>query len=199
MMGVLERKGHLKKKAGPRAGSTAGGSSGGHGRGIRPACFQWIGKAAPSAPGRGIARFPARIGTNSEKLVQATKRKREGYERVMPSLPADNLLVRVVQTILLASTAGLLPILFRVRHGRAQLGSRHIILAACLLLPALPPWRHATIAATTSAGIETSADAAPATLSPAIPSSAPRRIQTLPPERVQPAPRRTGRGLRALA
>jgi len=61
---------------------------------------------------------------------------------ILPS-PANNVLSWVVQTILVACAGAVLPILFRLRHARTQLAWCHILLAVCLLLPVLQPWRHA--------------------------------------------------------
>jgi len=54
---------------------------------------------------------------------------------------AHNLLAWMVQTVLFASVAALLPILFRVRHPKTQLYYCHAALAFCLILPAIEPWR----------------------------------------------------------
>jgi hypothetical protein len=54
----------------------------------------------------------------------------------------ENLLSWIVQTVLIASVGALLPILFRIRHPRTQLGWCHFVLAACLLVPLAEPWRH---------------------------------------------------------
>jgi hypothetical protein len=54
---------------------------------------------------------------------------------------AHNLLAWMVQTVLFASVAALLPILFRVRHPKTQLYYCHAALIFCLILPAIQPWR----------------------------------------------------------
>jgi len=54
---------------------------------------------------------------------------------------AHNLLAWMVQTIVFASIAALLPILFRVRHPQTQLYYCHAALAFCLILPGIEPWR----------------------------------------------------------
>ena len=41
----------------------------------------------------------------------------------------------------------ILPLVLRVRHPRSQLLYFHFLLAVCLLLPLLQPWRHALIVA----------------------------------------------------
>ena len=57
---------------------------------------------------------------------------------------AHNLLAWMAQTVLFASVAALLPILFRVRHPKTQLYYCHAALVFCLILPAVQPWRFAS-------------------------------------------------------
>ncbi|HLK68829.1 MAG TPA: M56 family metallopeptidase [Bryobacteraceae bacterium] len=57
----------------------------------------------------------------------------------------ENLLSWIVQTVALASVAALLPMLFRVRHPRTQLAWCHLMLAVCVVLPFVEPWRHPVI------------------------------------------------------
>jgi len=60
----------------------------------------------------------------------------------MSAIPfSHNLLVWMIQTIVLASLAAILPIAFRLRHPRMQLLYCHAALAICLLLPVLQPWQ----------------------------------------------------------
>ncbi len=47
----------------------------------------------------------------------------------------------MLQTVVVAGAAALLPIVFRVRHPRIQLYYCHAVLALCLLLPLIQPWR----------------------------------------------------------
>jgi BlaR1 peptidase M56 len=54
---------------------------------------------------------------------------------------SHNLLSWMVQTVVIAGAAALLPIVFRVRHPRTQLFYCHAVLALCLLLPLIQPWR----------------------------------------------------------
>ena len=49
------------------------------------------------------------------------------------------------QVIVIATVSALLPALIRLRHPRTQLAYCHLMLAGCLLLPFLQPWRHAII------------------------------------------------------
>jgi beta-lactamase regulating signal transducer with metallopeptidase domain len=49
------------------------------------------------------------------------------------------------QVIMIAMAAALLPALVRLRHPRTQLAYCHLMLAACVLLPFLQPWRHAIV------------------------------------------------------
>ena len=54
---------------------------------------------------------------------------------------SHNLLSWMLQTCVIALAAAALPIVFRVRQPRAQLTYCHAVLALCLLLPLLQPWR----------------------------------------------------------
>jgi len=49
------------------------------------------------------------------------------------------------QVIVIALVAALLPMLIRLRHPHTQLAYCHLMLAACLLLPLLQPWRHGIV------------------------------------------------------
>ena len=49
------------------------------------------------------------------------------------------------QVIVIALVAALLPMLIRLRHPQTQLAYCHLMLAACLLLPFLQPWRHSIV------------------------------------------------------
>jgi beta-lactamase regulating signal transducer with metallopeptidase domain len=49
------------------------------------------------------------------------------------------------QVIVIALAAALLPALIRLRHPRTQLAYCHLMLAACVLLPFLQPWRHGIV------------------------------------------------------
>jgi len=53
-----------------------------------------------------------------------------------------NLIHWMEQALILASVGALLPVLLRVRHPRTLLIYFHLLLAVCLLLPLLQPWRH---------------------------------------------------------
>ena len=55
---------------------------------------------------------------------------------------AGNLLAWIVQTLIVAMAAALLPIVFRIRHPRTQLYYCHAVLALCLALPLIQPWRN---------------------------------------------------------
>jgi beta-lactamase regulating signal transducer with metallopeptidase domain len=56
-----------------------------------------------------------------------------------------NLLPWMEQVTVIALMAALLPVVFQVRHPRTQLAYCHLMLAACLLLPFLQPWRHPVV------------------------------------------------------
>ncbi|HEY2381903.1 MAG TPA: M56 family metallopeptidase [Terriglobia bacterium] len=49
------------------------------------------------------------------------------------------------QVIVISLAAALLPALIRLRHPRTQLAYSHLMLAVCLVLPFLQPWKHANI------------------------------------------------------
>ena len=48
----------------------------------------------------------------------------------------------IEQTLIIASIGAVLPKLFRLQHPRTQVVYGHVLLALCLLLPLLQPWRH---------------------------------------------------------
>ncbi len=56
---------------------------------------------------------------------------------------ASNLLAWMEQAFVLAGTGSLLLMIFRIRHPSSKLIYCHALLAACLLLPWIEPWRHA--------------------------------------------------------
>jgi TonB family protein len=56
-----------------------------------------------------------------------------------------------LQLLVLVGVAGVLPVALRLRLPRALLTYWQLTLAACLLLPALEPWRHEQVASVTSA------------------------------------------------
>jgi beta-lactamase regulating signal transducer with metallopeptidase domain len=62
---------------------------------------------------------------------------------VITGLELENLRSWMEQTLVVASIGAAMPALFRIQHPRAQLVYGHTILAICLLLPLLQPWRHA--------------------------------------------------------
>jgi beta-lactamase regulating signal transducer with metallopeptidase domain len=64
---------------------------------------------------------------------------------MIPGLELENLRSWMEQTLVVASIGAALPALFRIQHPRTQLVYGHAILAICLLLPLLQPWRHAPL------------------------------------------------------
>jgi beta-lactamase regulating signal transducer with metallopeptidase domain len=60
--------------------------------------------------------------------------------------PAGNVLAWMEQAFLLASVGSLLPIAFRIAHPWTKLAYCHALLAVCLLLPWMQPWRHPAMA-----------------------------------------------------
>src|SRR5262245_35802610 len=58
----------------------------------------------------------------------------------------ENLLSWAAQVVLVASLAAILPIAFRIRHPQWHLAYCQLVLALCLVLPLVQPWRHPLIA-----------------------------------------------------
>src|SRR5579863_7694361 len=58
---------------------------------------------------------------------------------------SGNLLAWMEQALILALVGSLLLRMLGVRHPRTQLAFCHALLAICLLLPFLQPWRHPMI------------------------------------------------------
>ena len=58
----------------------------------------------------------------------------------------NNILTYSLQIGLLIGVAGWIPAAARLRSPRARLAFFHALLAACLLLPALRPWKSEVIA-----------------------------------------------------
>jgi len=59
----------------------------------------------------------------------------------------NNLVLYSLQVGLLVAVAAMVPALFRLRAPRARLLYWHVLLAACLLLPQLRPWRREVVVA----------------------------------------------------
>ncbi len=85
----------------------------------------------------------------------------------------QNLLAWMAQTILLASTGAVLPVLFRLRHPRTQVVYCHLVLGACLLLPWLEPRQHPHVPAPPPSPAKTTRSDQP-TAPAAIPGPTPR-------------------------
>jgi len=64
------------------------------------------------------------------------------------NLVLNNVVAYSLQVGLLVGLAGFIPALLRLRQPGARLAYWHILLAACLLLPLVRPWRQAVIAGT---------------------------------------------------
>src|ERR1700733_2863763 len=60
---------------------------------------------------------------------------------MMPGPWAENLVRWAEQGLVVASVGALLPTIFHLRHPRTQLVYGQVVLAVCLLLPLLQPWR----------------------------------------------------------
>ena len=57
----------------------------------------------------------------------------------------ENLLPWIVQILVIGTVGALLPMLFRIVHPRSQVIYCHLLLAACLVLPLIQPWKHPVI------------------------------------------------------
>src|SRR5215831_7878215 len=68
---------------------------------------------------------------------------------MMPSSFLNNVVPWILQVLVIGLIGAALPILFRIQHPRSQLIYCHIVLAACLVFPAIQPWHHPLIAAET--------------------------------------------------
>jgi len=66
---------------------------------------------------------------------------------VSGTLILDNLVAYSLLIGMLVGLAGFIPVVLRLRQPRARLAYWHILLAACLLLPLMQPWRREVIAA----------------------------------------------------
>ena len=67
---------------------------------------------------------------------------------MQPTLAWNNLLTYSLQVGLLVGLLAFVPAIFRLRAPRARLLYWHLLLAACLLLPLIRPWRQQVIAGT---------------------------------------------------
>jgi beta-lactamase regulating signal transducer with metallopeptidase domain len=76
----------------------------------------------------------------------------------MPQWSTDNLLAWMEQAFLLASAGSLLLMVFRIRHAPTKLAYCHALLALCLLLPLIQPWKHPLVVRE----ISSAADSGPA-------------------------------------
>ena len=86
----------------------------------------------------------------------------------------SNLAAWMAQTTLLTAIGAALPILFRAQHPRAQLLYGHALLAVCLLLPLVQPWRHERLMIREAAVEEPVTPAASAADAPVPAAAAPR-------------------------
>jgi len=92
-----------------------------------------------------------------------------------------NLLAWMAQSTLLAAAGSALPVLLRLHHPRTQLVYCHLLLCACLLLPAFEPWAHPRVILPAAAAQESPAEGETSTAAPAARStSAQPRHTALP-------------------
>jgi TonB family protein len=68
---------------------------------------------------------------------------------MIPESVLQNLQSWVIQVFVIASIGVALPLIFRIRHPRSQLVYCHLVIVACLVLPAVQPWQHSIIQVTT--------------------------------------------------
>lgn len=64
---------------------------------------------------------------------------------MIPEQIFGNLVAWMEQVLLIASVGSLLLVVLRIRHPRTQLAYCHTLLAVCLLLPLMEPWRHQVV------------------------------------------------------
>src|SRR5215813_12685330 len=57
----------------------------------------------------------------------------------------ENLLAWMLQVLVFATLAALLPLALRIRHPRTQLVYCHLALVVCLAMPWLQRWRHPVV------------------------------------------------------
>src|SRR5260221_7258530 len=69
---------------------------------------------------------------------------------MIPETFLDNLQSWAIQVFVIASIGALLPLIFRIRHPRSHLAYWHLLLAACLVLPAIQPWQHPIVLVSSS-------------------------------------------------
>src|ERR1019366_1507154 len=100
--------------------------------------FQRLGRTPPRPPRPGTRPFPP-----------GTRRDCAPAEAVM-NLPLvwDNLVAYSMQIGLLVGLAAFVPAVLRLRLPASRLAYWHILLAACLLLPAVRPWKQAVLTLT---------------------------------------------------
>jgi protein TonB len=65
----------------------------------------------------------------------------------------SNLASWVAQVFVIATVGASLPVLFRIRHPRTQLAYTHFVLAVCVFIPLIQPWRHAILSPDSHSGV----------------------------------------------
>ena len=61
---------------------------------------------------------------------------------MMPAISIENFAAWCAQIFIIAAAGGLLSAIFRIRDAHANLVYRYLLLAACLTLPLIQPWRQ---------------------------------------------------------
>src|SRR5665811_1090904 len=113
--------------------------------------FQRLGRTAPRPPGPGARPFPRR-----------TRRDCASAEAVMNlQLVWDNLVAYSMQIGLLVGLAAFIPAALRLRLPASRLAYWHVLLAACLLLPAVRPWKQAALTLSTFVAVPITARVPP--------------------------------------
>src|SRR5262249_40969382 len=64
---------------------------------------------------------------------------------MIPESVLQNVQHWLVQGFVIASIGVALPLIFRIRHPRSQLAFCHLVILACLFLPAVQPWQHPVV------------------------------------------------------
>ena len=65
----------------------------------------------------------------------------------------SNLASWITQVFVIATVGASLPVLFRIRHPRTQLAYTHFVLAVCVFIPLMQPWRHAILSPDSHSGV----------------------------------------------
>src|SRR5664279_4763842 len=95
---------------------------------------------------RGKGRAPGPPGPGARPFPRGTGRDCASAEAVMNAqIVWDNLVAYSLQIGLLVGLAAFIPAALGLRLPASRLAYWHVLLAACLLLPAVRPWKQAAL------------------------------------------------------